>query len=276
MCDIKTMNNNNGKVSPAIDTNFTFLANYFGNGIGLIESKSEIFKNRIKKVLLSTDYVPEVLINELTRKYGCRVFTHYGSSEMGYGGGVECAALNGYHVREADLYFEIINPDTGEPVKDGEYGEIVFTTLTRQAMPLIRYRTGDIGLFSRGSCDCGTFLRTMKRSLGRMENRVHLRGNHFIFLRELDEQILAFAEVLDYQSYIDTEDQLVLEIMTASKELFHEIKDQIAQRIRNYFHAKFGFNININLFQRQGNEPVKIVNSMIKRRILDQRINEKI
>jgi phenylacetate-coenzyme A ligase PaaK-like adenylate-forming protein len=234
----------------------------------------EVFKSSIEKVLLSADYVPEVFIHELYDKYGCKVFTHYGSSEMGYGGGVECAALNGYHVREADIYFEIINPDTGEAVKDGEIGEIVFTTLTRQAMPLIRYRTGDIGSFSATACGCGTFLRTMKRSLGRIENRVQLHENQFIYLRELDELILAFAEALDYQSYIERENMLVIELMTASSEIFFNIKDQIVQRIVGFFHDKFGSIINIKVIKRQGNDPVKIVNSMIKRRILDYREEE--
>jgi phenylacetate-coenzyme A ligase PaaK-like adenylate-forming protein len=233
--------------------------------------QSEVFKNRIDKVLLSADYVPEVLICELNEQCGCKVFTHYGSSEMGFGGGVECAALNGYHVREADLYFEIINPETGESVKDGDYGEIVFTTLTRQAMPLIRYRTGDIGAFTKETCECGTILRTMKRSLGRIENRVLLSGNHFIYLRELDELILANSEVFDYQSSIENEEILVLEIMTASREIFDKLKDHLVMAVQNYFQDKFGYIIKVKCVQRQGKEPVKIANSMIKRRIVDNR-----
>lgn len=233
--------------------------------------QSEVFRNNIHKVLLSADYVPEVLIRELDQNFGCKVFTHYGSSEMGYGGGVECAALNGYHVREADLYFEIINPDTGEAAKVGEYGEVVFTTLTRQAMPLIRYRTGDTAAFSQETCECGTFLRTMKRSFGRIENRVRLRGNQNLYLRDLDELILIFAEVLDYQASMEKEDVLVLEIMTASSEIFNNLKEKIVQRLQ----AKFGSDLSLKLIQRQGNEPVKIVNSMIKRKILDKRNEEK-
>lgn len=142
--------------------------------------KNDVFISRIKKVLLSTDYVPDVLIRELTHQYGCKVFTHYGMTEMGYGGGVECEALDGYHMREADFYFEVVNPDSGEAVQDGQYGEIVFTTLTRQAMPLIRYRTGDIASFSSSPCACGTFLRTMKRALGRADNRADLGEKRLI------------------------------------------------------------------------------------------------
>lgn len=119
--------------------------------------KPECFEMHITKVLLSTDYVPDILIKELEERFTCKVFNHYGMSEMGYGGGVECEALNGYHVRENDLYVEIIDPLSGKVVEDGVYGEVVFTTLTRQAMPLIRYRTGDLARFRRELCACGRF-----------------------------------------------------------------------------------------------------------------------
>jgi phenylacetate-coenzyme A ligase PaaK-like adenylate-forming protein len=231
---------------------------------------SEIFKNYIEKVLLSGDYVPEVFISELKFKYGCKVFTHYGSSEMGYGGGVECEALDGYHLREADLYFEIINCDTGKTAKDEEYGEMVFTTLTRSAMPLIRYKTGDIASFSQNACACGTFLKTMKRSLGRIDNRIELRKNQFIYLRELDEIILNYEEVLDYKSSVDKENTLVIEIMTQNREVFQNIKEKIAKKIRRFFYNKFGRSINVNLIQSQENKPL-MGNSMIKRKILDER-----
>lgn len=101
----------------------------------------------VRNVLLSTDYVPDAAIGELQRIWGSEVFTHYGMTEMGYGGGVECQAHFGYHMREADLFFEIVDPQTGKPVEEGTPGEVVFTTLTRRGMPLIRYRTGDISRF---------------------------------------------------------------------------------------------------------------------------------
>ena len=116
----------------------------------------------LKSVLLSTDYVPAAIIRELERLWGCEVFEHYGMTEMGLGGGVECGAHHGYHLREADLYFEIVN-DAGEPVPDGQLGEVVFTTLTRQGMPLIRYRTGDISRFFTDRCRCGSILRRLDK-----------------------------------------------------------------------------------------------------------------
>ena len=102
---------------------------------------------RLRSVLLSTDHVPQAIVSAVERAWGCRVFNHYGATEMGLGGGVECAAHAGLHLREADLLFEVVDPLTGAPLPPGQEGEVVFTTLTREAMPLIRYRTGDLGSF---------------------------------------------------------------------------------------------------------------------------------
>lgn len=233
--------------------------------------KSYIFKNNIKKVLLSTDYVPEVLINELGCKFGCKVFNHYGMTEMGYGGGVECEALNGYHMREGDMYFEIINPDTGKAVEYGQYGEVVFTTLTRQAMPLIRYRTGDIASFSPTACACGTFLNTMKKVLGRIENRIRIGEEGFLHLRELDETILSFEEVLDYRAYLEDKDRLALEVTVKDDIDFAEIKNGVMQNIRNLLPNQLKYRLNVEVVKAAGHEPADITNSMIKRRIIDYR-----
>ena len=237
----------------------------------LSRAKNVVFKRKIKKVLLSTDYVPKVLINELTYKCGCRVYNHYGMTEMGYGGGVECEALNGYHMREGDLYFEIINPDTGEALENGQYGEVVFTTLTRCAMPLIRYRTGDMAAFSSTSCPCGTFLKTMKSVLGRIDNRVVLEENQFLYLRELDEIVLSFEDVIDYKAHMDFGDRLILEITTQSCEVFKQVKDEMKLRIQDILFHKLGYESNIEVISNHENKPAKVTNSMIKRKILDYR-----
>lgn len=226
-------------------------------------TEANAFKG-IKKVLLSTDYVPEVLIAELTDRYGCRVFTHYGMTEMGYGGGVECEALNGYHMREPDLYFEIVDPVTGLPVPDGQQGEVVFTTLTRKAMPLIRYRTGDTAAFSSVPCACGTFLKTMKRVQGRLDNRIKIRENEYLSLAELDETVLSFPNVLDYKACLSSDNGIRLDI--AAKDAFQN-GDEIAESLRGYIHQKFGYAINPPIQVSWKGEPDRILNSMMKRTV---------
>lgn len=231
--------------------------------------KNEIFKSKIKKVLLSTDYVPEVLIRELTEQ-GTEVFTHYGMTEMGYGGGVECQVLNGYHMREADLYFEIINPETGEEVQDGEMGEVVFTTLTRQAMPLVRYRTGDMAAFSENACKCGTFLKTMNRVLGRMDNRLIIGENNYLYLRELDELILSYKDILSYKACLKDKNLLNIEITTENKAL----KDKLEQSIKILLEEKSEQKKKVAVTVNPGKMPEKIVNSMVKRKLCDYRGDE--
>jgi phenylacetate-CoA ligase len=159
---------------------------------------------RLKSVLLSTDYVPRVVIRELVRLWGCDVFEHYGTTEMGLGGGVDCAAHAGYHLREADLYFEVIDPITGDVLPEGQEGEVTVTTLTRQGMPLIRYRTGDISRFIPEPCPCGTVLRRLERITGRNNGHIVLPGGgHPVFLADLDEALLSVDKVIDFTATVD-------------------------------------------------------------------------
>jgi phenylacetate-coenzyme A ligase PaaK-like adenylate-forming protein len=148
---------------------------------------------QIKNVLLSPDaclkspHVPTAIVNELRKIWNCPVFNHYGTTEMGFGGVVECQAFSGHHLREADLYFEIIDPDSGLPLRPGELGEIVFTTLTRKGMPLVRYRTGDLARFLDEPCPCGTVTRRMERPRGRLHEMVRLRTAERLCITDFDK-----------------------------------------------------------------------------------------
>lgn len=231
----------------------------------LCRTQPEAFRN-VKKALLSTDYVPEVLINELENRFGCKAYTHYGMTEMGYGGGVECAARSGCHMREADFCFEIVDPESGEPVEDGRSGEVVFTTLTRQAMPLIRYRTGDIASFSPRPCACGTFLKTLGRVQGRAANRIRIGEGRFLPLRELDEAVFEFREALDFKAYRKG-DRMRLEIVTEGEEAFRRIKKRVAGRIEELLRGADGetAQLRVELLRRERFEP--LANSMRKRTV---------
>jgi len=168
-----------------------------------------------RNVLLSTDYVPGAIVRELRRIWGCEVFTHYGMTEMGYGGGVECRAHFGYHMREADLLFEIIDPATGNSVEEGKSGEVVFTTLTRRGMPLIRYRTGDISRFIPEKCPCGTMLKSMERVQGRIGGSVELGIAGDLGIADLDEALFQLPGIVDFRAVLTREkekDRLHIEI----------------------------------------------------------------
>jgi phenylacetate-coenzyme A ligase PaaK-like adenylate-forming protein len=156
----------------------------------------------VAHVLLTTDYVPASICQAVEKAWGCRVYHHYGMTETGLGGGVDCEARLGYHLREADLYFEIIDPATGNTLPEGATGEIVVTTLTRTGMPLIRYRTGDLSRWLPGPCPCGTVLRRLEHVRGRIGQEITLRNGCTLTLHDLDDALFAVEGMLDYRAAV--------------------------------------------------------------------------
>nr|WP_305146609.1 AMP-binding protein [Anaerovorax odorimutans] len=131
--------------------------------LAALAKKADTRRIPMRTVLLSAEYVSEENKKVIEEAWGCRIFEHYGMTEMGLGCAVSCPQLCGYHIRELDLYLEIIDPVTGQVLPDGEEGEIVFTTLTRKGMPFIRYRTGDWSSFLTEPCKCGSILKRISR-----------------------------------------------------------------------------------------------------------------
>jgi len=152
---------------------------------------------RVARVLLSADQVAPQLCQELKQTWNCDVFEHYGMTEMGLGGGVDCAAHQGYHLREADLLFEIIDPQSGRTLAAGQSGEIVVTTLTRRGMPLIRYRTGDISRRLPSGCGCGSVLQRLAPLEQRVGSAIMLAPNAMLTMTELDQALFADPEISD-------------------------------------------------------------------------------
>ena len=128
-------------------------------------------RESLRSMVFASEYLPLDFRTELAARFGCPVFDYYSATEMGYGGGMECEAGSGYHLREADHYFEVVDMLADTPLPPGEVGEVVFTTLTRHAMPLVRYRTGDAARMLPGPCPCGSPLRRLGPILGRIERR---------------------------------------------------------------------------------------------------------
>lgn len=142
-----------------LEKQITSLAGTPGQISNLAEAYPQL--STIRTVLLSADFVSDQVRSTIKQAWGAEVFEHYGMTEMGLGCAVSCEHQKGYHVREADLYLEIIDPNAGQVLPDGQWGEIVFTTLTREGMPFIRYRTGDVSRWKTESCFCGSRLKLL-------------------------------------------------------------------------------------------------------------------
>jgi phenylacetate-CoA ligase len=127
--------------------------------------------------------------------YGIKVYNSYGLSEMnGPGVAFECPCQDGLHVWEDAYLAEIIDPDTLEPVPDGQYGELVMTTLKREAMPILRYRTGDLTRMLPGVCGCGRAHRRIDRIRGRCDDMFIIKGVN-VFPVQVEKVLMNIPEV---------------------------------------------------------------------------------
>lgn len=140
---------------------------------------------------------------EIERLLAIKAYDIYGLSEIaGPGVACECTMQNGMHVNEDMFYPEIINPDTGEVLPDGVYGELVFTCIGKEALPLVRYRTRDVCKLDHSPCGCGrTFVR-MAKPRGRTDDMLIIRGIN-VFPSQIESVLLSLGMAPNYQLVID-------------------------------------------------------------------------
>ena len=146
----------------------------------------------VKRALVSGDACPAGVMEELEQALGNKLYPHYGSRECGLGGAVTCPAFEGMHLRENHIIPEIID-ENGNVLPDGQYGELVLTTIGAEAMPLIRYRTGD---YTRilPPCKCGGVTRCLD-TVSRREGDISIE--------ELDSALFHIPELVDYRAFWD-------------------------------------------------------------------------
>ncbi len=152
----------------------------------------------------------EEMRKTLEEKMGIKAMDIYGLSEVvGPGVSIECVEeQDGLHIQEDQFFVEIIDPDTLEPLPDGQYGELVFTSLTKEALPIIRYRTGDIAAITRKKCSCGRTTARMTRVKGRIDDMLVIRGVN-VFPYEMERSLLQVKELTPhYQLHLHKKGQL--------------------------------------------------------------------
>lgn len=175
---------------------------------------------------------------------GVKAYNCFGMSEMnGPGVAFECPEQNGLHIWEDYVIPEIINPQTLEPVPEGEIGELVLTTINREAMPLLRYRTRDLTRFIPGECPCGRTHRRLARFVGRSDDMIILKGVN-IFPIQIEKILMNFKELgSNYLITIETvgyNDEMLIEVELSdlftddysalerlAKEVTRQLKDEL-------------------------------------------------
>jgi phenylacetate-CoA ligase len=186
----------------------------------------------LKVGLLGSEPWGEKIRTEVEHRLGIVATDNYGLSEIiGPGVSGECLEKNGLHINEDHFYVEIINPDTGEVLPEGEKGELVITTLTKEAMPLIRYRTRDITRLYRDNCPCGRTFIKMEKPSGRTDDMIIVNGVN-VFPTQIEEVFAGFEHATPhYMIFVKKKghlDMMEIQLEVSEHIFFDEMKKQRA------------------------------------------------
>jgi len=202
-----------------------------------LDPKKDFF---LRRAYLGSEPYSEETRNKIEKFFGIDVYNSYGLSEMnGPGVAFECMEKDGMHLWEDNFIMEIIDPETGEQLPEGEKGELVLTTLCREAMPILRYRTRDIVMIIPGKCKCGRTHRRISRIIGRSDDMIIIRGVN-IFPQQIERVLMGIKAVAqNYQIVLEAYDQMTVRV-EISKDLFDgrvehlvNLQNEITEKLRS-------------------------------------------
>ena len=169
---------------------------------------------------------------DIQNKLGIKAYDIYGLTEIsGPGVAFECSAQTGMHINEDHFIAEIINPETGEVLPEGEKGELVFTSITKEAFPLLRYRTRDICILSREKCSCGRTFVKMTKPMGRSDDMLIVKGVN-VFPSQIEMVLLNKGLTSNYQIIVDrAKNSDSIEVLVEmTSELFSDTVNEISAK----------------------------------------------
>ena len=211
----------------------------------------------LRKGLFGAEPWSEKTRREVEERLFIAVYDHYGVSELsGPGIAGECDAKSGLHLAEDHFLPEIIDPQTGTPLPPGQTGELVLTTLTREAFPLLRYRTGDITSLDFSPCTCGRTLVRMERVMERVDDIIVVKGIHVVpgqiekVLKEIEGCEPHYQIVVSRENHRDT---LEVHVAVSENIFFDEMKRQrsLLEQIRSVLMRHIGFRVEVKLVERK-------------------------
>lgn len=160
-------------------------------------------KIKLKSGIFGAEAWSENMRQDIQNQLGIKAYDIYGLTELsGPGVAFECSEQNGMHINEDHFIAEIIDPDTGEVLPEGEQGELVFTSITKQAFPMIRYRTRDICVLTREKCSCGRTFIKMSKPMGRSDDMLIVKGVN-VFPSQIEAVLLEQGYNANYQIIVD-------------------------------------------------------------------------
>jgi len=211
---------------------------------------------------------------QIEQELGLKAIDIYGLSEvLGPGVATECEHQNGLHVFEDHFIIEIVDPTTLEPLPDGEVGEVVFTTLTKEGIPVIRYRTRDISRIIPEQCACGRTMRRMERVTGRSDDMLIIRGVN-VYPSQIEQVLLGIDMVAPHYQVVLTKrgsmDHVEVHVEVAPEFSFDEVREleRLQSQVRAEIQSVLAVSIAVKLV-----EPKSIARSEGKaKRVVDLRV----
>jgi len=200
--------------------------------------KRGIKKNiHLKKGVIGSERWSDKMRKHISESLGIELYDIYGLTEIyGPGIGINCEYNEGMHYWDDFLYIEIIDPKTGEPVPDGEMGEIVITTLVKEGAPLIRYRTHDLSRIIPGKCKCGRCYPRLDTIMGRTDDMMKIKGVN-VFPSQIEEVLANFNEInSEYQiriSHLDGKDTMRIYVESTGDVDFDALSKRIAEKVKS-------------------------------------------
>jgi len=199
----------------------------------------------------------EAMRHEINEKLGIRATDNYGLSEvMGPGVAGECQECQGLHINEDHFLLEVIDPETLEPVAPGEVGELVVTTLTKEAFPMIRYRTRDLTRLIPEPCACGRTFTRMQRIMGRTDDMLIIKGVN-VFPIQIEKVLFAIEGTEPhYQIIVDREnhnDRVTVLVEVNESLFFDQMKKQrrMVDHIKARLASELGIGVNVKLVEEK-------------------------
>jgi len=191
---------------------------------------------KLKKGVIGSERWGEKIRSRIKKELGIELYDIYGLTEIyGPGIGINCKYDTGMHIWDDYVYVEIIDPETGKNVPDGEWGEIVLTTLVKEGAPLIRYRTHDLSRIIPGECPCGCKYPRIDVISGRTDDMIKIKGVN-VFPKQIEEVLALFPELSsEYQirlSHLDGRDSMRIYVETDGTVDFQEIAERVAQKVK--------------------------------------------
>ena len=191
----------------------------------------------LKKGVIGSERWSDKMRKHISESLGIELYDIYGLTEIyGPGIGINCEYNEGMHYWDDYLYIEVIDPKTGEPVPDGEMGEIVITTLVKEGAPLIRYRTHDLSRIISGKCKCGRCYPRLDTIMGRTDDMMKIKGVN-VFPSQIEEVLANFSEInSEYQiriSHLDGKDTMRIYVESTGDVDFDSLSKRIAEKVKS-------------------------------------------